>query len=529
MNGYLRGFAVALLAYAPILPVMADDGFVIRQFEISGNQLLASERIMPLLVPYTGEARTLADIRKAQVAIENAYRAAGYGAVRAVIPEQEVTDGVIRIRVIEARVSQVEVVGNRHFSEANVLAALPGLRKGESPNLRLISDNVQLANENPARASEVLFSSLGDEGALKASVLVRDSRPLRVSASLDNTGSDSTGKQRLGLALQHANLFDRDHVGTLAYTTSPERQEDVDIFSLSYRVPFYRLGDSLDLVYGESDVNAATSQTVAGPLNFSGEGTVYALRYNHYFPRAGEYSSRLTLGWDRRHYRNVCAIGGVSCGAADADVTVRPLSLSYIGRQAGADGSLDYYLTLAHNVPGGSSGRDADFDRVRAGADADYAVGRLGATLVRAFGDWQGRLALNAQYSLEPLVPGEQFGLAGASAVRGFDERVVASDSGVVANLELFTPPANLQVGAADAPVIRGVLFADAASGHNREAEPGTRPRHLTLGSIGIGLRGEWRNNASLSLDVARVVSSDDAADRDSGDVHAHFAINLLF
>lgn len=517
-----------LLASVPAVSAAAGDGFSIREYQVNGNQLIDSGQLRQLLVPFTGENRTLADVRNAQAAIENAYRAAGYGAVRALIPEQEVTDGVIRIRVVEARIRQVDIVGNQHFDAANVRAALPALREGEAPNLRLISDNVQLANENPARATEVLLSSLGEEGALKASVLVRDSRPLRVSASLDNTGSESTGKQRLGVALQHANLFGRDHVGTVAYTTSPERQEDVDIFSLGYRIPFYSLGDSLDLVYGRSDVDAATSQTVAGPLDFSGQGSVFAVRYNHYFPRAGEYSSRLVLGWDRRHYRNACDIGGVSCGAADADVTVRPLSLSYIGSQSGADGSLDYYVTLVRNIPGGQDGDDADFDRVRAGAEADYAVARIGATLVRDLGGWGGRLAINGQYAPEALVPGEQFGLAGASAVRGFEERAVATDSGVVANLELFTPPARMPL-TGDGPVVRGVVFVDAASGHNRDVQPGTLPRSVTLGSIGIGLRGEWRNNASLSLDLARVVQSHPAADRDSGDLRAHFAINLLF
>jgi hemolysin activation/secretion protein len=51
----------------------------------------------------------------------------------------------------------------------------------------------------------------------------------------------------------------------------------------------------------------------------------------------------------------------------------------------------------------------------------------------------------------------------------------------------------------------------------------------VTLASVGVGLRGEWRNNASLSLDVARVVQSHAAADSDSGDLRAHFAINVLF
>lgn len=528
MNGQLRDFVLAVLVAIPAVSVAADERFAIDRYEISGNRLIGAERLDALLAPLTGDGRTVADVRSAQAVIERAYREEGYGAVRAVVPEQEITDGVIRIRVVEGRIREIDIVGNRHFDAANVRAALPALREGEAPNLRRLSDNVQLANENPARATEVLLSSLDDDGALKASVLVRDSRPLRVSASLDNTGSDSTGEHRLGIALQHANLFGRDHVGTIAYTTSPERQQDVDIFSLGYRVPFYALGDSLDLVYGRSDVDAATSQTVAGPLDFSGEGSVFAVRYNHYLPRAGEYSSRVTVGWERRHYRNACDIGGVSCGAADADVTVRPLSLSYVGRQAGADGSLDYHVTLARNLPGGGAGGDADFDRIRDGADADYTLGRIGATLVRDLGQWRGRVAIEGQYAAEPLVPGEQFGLAGTGAVRGFEEREVATDSGVVANLELFTPSASLPV-AEDAARVRGVLFVDAASGHNRDVQPGTLPRNVTLASVGVGLRGEWRNNASLSLDVARVVQSHAAADSDTGDLRAHFAINVLF
>ncbi|MEG2034533.1 MAG: ShlB/FhaC/HecB family hemolysin secretion/activation protein, partial [Janthinobacterium sp.] len=100
---------------------------------------------------------------------------------------------------------------------------------------------------------------------------VVDHKPLRFIATLDNTGTEASGHWRTGIAVQHANLFDRDHVGTLAYSTSPDGPsgQNLNVYSVGYRVPLYALGDSIDFVYGRSSVNTpASSPTLGGVLGF---------------------------------------------------------------------------------------------------------------------------------------------------------------------------------------------------------------------------------------------------------------------
>lgn len=508
----------------------ASEQFPIRHFEISGNQLFSDEQLQKLVEPFIGEARTYQDIQRAQRAVQNAYLAAGYGAVQAITPEQELSDGNIRINVVESRIAHITVVGNSHFDEANIRAGVPSLREGELPNLREISANVQLSNENPAKRIEVLLNSPGTAEELEARILVKDQNPLRISASLDNTGSQSTGRTRFGVALQHANLFNRDHVATLAYTTSPEKTDKVDIYSFSYRIPVYACGDSVDLIYGYSSVKSGSSQTVAGPLNFGGSGRVLAARYNHHFDRKGEYTSRLTLGLDQRDYLNSCSINGISCGSADADVTVHPVSVTYLGAQAGASNAIDFYGTYAHNISGGDKGHNQDFTAIRQGAEANYQLLRFGASWVHSFSHgWQSRVAFNGQYTTKPLVPGEQIGLAGSSAVRGFNEREISTDSGIFSNLELYTPNLGMHFGLDGNKSLRGLIFMDAANGHNRDATSSIQVNTATLASVGVGLRADWSNRMSFHLDLADVIHTHPSSDQNTGDIRGHFALNILF
>jgi hemolysin activation/secretion protein len=54
-----------------------------------------------------------------------------------------------------------------------------------------------------------------------AVIKVADERPWKASASIDNTGTAQTGKERLNLGFLHANLWDHDHTLTMQYITSP--------------------------------------------------------------------------------------------------------------------------------------------------------------------------------------------------------------------------------------------------------------------------------------------------------------------
>lgn len=506
-----------------------DEVFDVVRYEVTGVRLISAEEIDRLVIPYTGRAKVFGDIQRALEAIEDAYRNRGYGAVQVILPEQELNQGVVRMTVVESRVANVRISGNNHFDEANIRASLPDVREGTAPMALRISENIQLANENPAKKVDVVMRVGEREGTVDMDVKVQDDSPQRVFLTADNTGNAKTGKTRLGVAYQHANLFNSDHVATVAYTTSPERPDRVEIYSVSYRLPIYTLGDSIDAIYGQSDVATGTTTTVAGPMQFSGSGKVYGLRYNMILPRRGEYASRIVYGLDQREFDNTCSFNGLplvtpGCGP----VTVRPLSLTYGGQWAKPGQTTDIALSFAHNLPGGPHGGQADFSAARLGsAEKDYAVYRVSGSHAFAFaGDWQARGAFASQYSPDRLVAGEQLGLVGSLAVRGFEERVVARDSGYFANLEVYTPDFLGTSPGQSSGNLRGLAFVDLGRGWDRRPSSASRPEER-VGSAGVGMRYTLGREASLRLDVARI--TDGAESAPAGNWRGHFALTLGF
>lgn len=503
----------------------------IHRFDIKGNTLLDVALIENLLAPFKGKDRSYADIQRALETLEGAYRNAGYSAVHVVTPEQEVTEGVIAFEVIEAKVGKVVLSGNEHYDQDNIRNALHALVEGATPSARELSANIRLANENPTRQMDVVLAVGEAENTVDAKINVQDSSPHKLFLTLDNTGNQNTGMYRTGIGYQHNNLFNRDHAATFNYSTSPSHASSVSQFSVSYRLPIYSLGDSIDLIAAYSDTDAGTTSTVAGPLTFSGKGHVYSARYNHYLPRQGDFTSKIVAGFDHREYLNNCslgAFGAAGCGPAAFDITVHPVSLTYNGTLTKSAQVVDFSATLVRNIPGGSRGGAADFNNVRpspiggTGARADYTILRLNGSLSGILPEnWQYRFAANAQHTADALVSGESFGLVGASSVRGFLEREVSSDKGYVLNAEIYTPELAAKISM-ESGSFRLLGFIDHSSGQVVPLAGETASR-TTAGSIGAGLRFAYSKNLMAKLDWARVTQG--AGNRVAGSDRAHFSV----
>lgn len=507
-------FRRALGAGIVVSIVTASTGFAqtprfeVRQYVVEGNTLLSAAEIESAVAPHRGGQRDFGDIQRALEALEAAYRARGYSAVSVQLPEQEVAGGQVRFRVVEARIARIVVEGNQHFSTQNVLAALPGLIAGEVPNARAMSESIQLANENPARQADVVLSVGEKEGELDVKVNVTDERPWRGFVTYDNTGNNATGQHRLGVAMQHANLFNRDHVATLAYTGAPEKPAGtkVDIWSLGYRIPLYQWGDSMELLYAKSTIGTPSNSPALGStIGIVGRGSVGSARWNHLFARAGEYSSRLILALDYRDMKSACvdANGAPVTGVAGCvDYLVQPASITYAGRLDQPARVLGYSLGVSANTAA-SDGNSYDLASGNRRAPRSFAVLRGSANLVQVLAaDWQLRVNVQVQATQQALVPTEQLGLAGSNAVRGFTERAYAGDRGYVMQVEAYTPELAPQVGLPGS--LRVLAFYDLANGSNLN-QPFDQPSNFGLASGGVGARYQWRRDLSWRFDLAHV------------------------
>lgn len=470
--------------------------FEIRTYQLDGNTLLSSEKMSGIFSGHTGKERDFGDIQQVMEQLEKAYQEQGYTMVTVILPEQEMSGGTVRLQAIEARVTQINVDGNKHFSRENIIASVPTLKVGVTPLINLISQNLRAANENPARKIALQFKAQDNPQELHAELKVTDQKPWKFNLSADNTGSDETGNYRTGLGFQYFNLFNRDHVAALQYTTSPDHLDKVNITSGSYRLPLYTLGDTLDLFGAYSDVNSGTTQVSGTDLKVSGKGVVSGFRYNMNLPRIGEYEQKLIGGMDYRLYDNSAVMLATELAK---DVVAHPLSLTYGGVWTTEPLVVDGSLGAIYNIPWGRRGEKADFSANR-GATADYLIMRYGLNFMyRPGADWIARIATSGQYTSDRLIPGEQFGYGGSTVLRGYKEREESWDTGFSGSLELYSPDI---AGLLNVPhnQLRLLGFFDGGVGYNVRPQTGESDGN-SLKSIGAGFRYGFAETFSFTLD----------------------------
>lgn len=488
----------------PAAPVAAPK-FEIKRYQVVGNTLLTQERVDRVLAPYVGRDKDFGDVQRALEALQIAYQEAGYGGVEIRLPEQQLERGEVRFVVIETKIARVLVEGNEHFSSENIRRSVPALQEGATPNSRQIAESVRLANENSSKQSTVLLRGSEREGEVDATIRVADIDPRRLSVSLDNTGNQNTGRARLGWAFQHSNLFDRDHVLTAQYITSPTKFKEVNVYGIGYKIPLYGLGDSIEGVAGYSNVDSGTVQDL---FLVSGQGAIYGLRYNQGLQKWGDLDHKLTYGLDYRAYQNQVAPEGTSGQPTLVpDITVHPVSLTYSGvlRMTGHD--FNFYLNATYNIPFGSDGQEDDFKQLGARFEVgtpNYKIYRAGINYVRALkDDWQFRTNWSAQFTNSALVAPEQFGIGGADSVRGFNERYASNDKGYRATVEVYTPDVAKPLGWADGR-LRFLVFYDWGTLRRNYTQPNELDA-ASLDSAGAGLRMSYKTSLTLRLDIAHV------------------------
>ena len=230
----------------PALSTQAAPVFVIKGFNITGENPLADGDTSRVLAPFLRTDATLDTLQKATVALETALRDKGYALHRVVLPPQEIGANVT-LNIVKFVIGNVTVEGNSNYTKDNIRASLPELVEGASPNFNRLAVQTAIANESQGKQVQVSLKEADVADKIDAKVIVKETKPWNFSVGLSNTGTTSSGADRFTVSGGHANVFGLDHQFVGAYTTSLERPADVKQIGLNYRVPFYRWGGVLGL------------------------------------------------------------------------------------------------------------------------------------------------------------------------------------------------------------------------------------------------------------------------------------------
>ena len=527
-----------MLALVWIMPlgVVAQDTleavrFSVERFEIVGDNPIGA-LADSILTPYTGEQYGLEGLSAARDALEQAFIAAGFNFHRVSLPPQDLFAGTVILKISRFDIGQIIVEGNEFFDDENIKASVPGLRQGETPNTRLLSRSLKIANSHASKSTLLRFREGEAPDSIDAVLAVKDRDPQVYFVSLDNTGPEDGEEWRSTFGYQNGNLFNRDHTVTATFTTAPEDTSATQQFGINYHIPMYTHGASLDLLLSDSDSAGETGggdDAVQGiapgtgggqALEITGEGTVYGFIYNRPLLTDGNFSHEWSVGLQHKSFDNKSEFGDAQLSGAE--VLSVPLELGYSFNRQMPGSSFFGSVTLVQEV----GDDDEEYDQDRPEAESGWSALRFNIAYDRLFAeDYLFHAGLSGQQTSALLISGEQFGVGGVGTLRGFEERSVTGDSGYQLSLELWFPPVS-------AYNLRFLVFIDMAHTEFNDGDlAGNEGVDYDLSSAGAGMFWSWKENLNVSLNYGVITEGGgpDETINDDGDSKLHVSAVYRF
>lgn len=436
---------------------------------------------------YIGQPVTLAKLNELNREVVAYYNANDFPVVDVVLPEQDITQGVVQLVVLKGKRGEVKVEGNRWFG-SKLLASQ--IRTGEGQEVRgkkTLAD-LDWLNRNPFRRVDLVYARGSEVGETDMVLKVQDRFPLRVYTGYENSGNSRTGDDRWFAGFNWGNAFFLDHQMNYQYT----RGNDDKLFSAhsgSYTAPLpWRHILNFFGSYGESSSDVSVLGVTGTSYQLSGRYTIPLPRLQNDLLT---YNQEISAGFDYKNTNNNLEFGGTSI--LDTTTEINQFVFNYQGGWRDDWGSTSFAGNLYYS-PGNLSENNVDenFNVQRAGAEADYAYAKVNIERVNKLPGGMSLLArATAQISEANLLGSEQLGAGGFSTVRGYEEREVNGDSGIITNLELRSPSLKPLSWAGVTSVqddLQFLLFWDYATLGNKFLTPG-EDSQTNLSSVGPGFR----------------------------------------
>ena len=200
----------------------ASPVFVVHAYEIKGDTLLSTDTLMSIFAKRTGTNVALTDITQAASDLQMEYRNRGYPTVNVTIPPQQLTNGIVKIRVFQGRLAEILVTQNHYFSSNNVMRALPGLHTNMILVGPVFQAELDRANANQDRQIYPVLEPGLQENTTTLRLQVKDRLPLHAKVDFNNLSSPGTPDLRINTSASYQNLWQLEHSIGLQYSFSPE-------------------------------------------------------------------------------------------------------------------------------------------------------------------------------------------------------------------------------------------------------------------------------------------------------------------
>jgi len=416
--------------------------------------------------------------------IQNAIIEKGYVTTRVLAEAQDLNSGILVLTIVPGRIREIRFAQGTS-QRANLWNAMPA-SPGDLLNLRDIEQALENFKRVPTAEADIQITPARavDAKPGESDVVIKWNQrfPARVSLSVDNSGSKTTGKYQGNVALSLDNalslndLFYASFNHDLGGGESGRRGSDGN--TVHYSLPF----GYWQLAFTTSEYNY--EQSIAGAnqtYRYRGESRNNDLRLSRLLYRDAVRKTTAWAGLWTRSSENFID-----------DTQIGNQHRRMAGWQAGLDhrefigtSTLDLGVAYRRGTGAHDSLRAPEED-IGAGtsrpeiisADAQLQVPfTLNDQRLRYIGSWR------SQWNRTPLVPQDRFSIGGRYSVRGFDgENILTGDRGWTLRNEV-----GLALGATGQELYTGIDYGQ-VSGQASEYLIGKR-----LAGAAIGVRGGYK------------------------------------
>lgn len=482
----------------PLTPVPELDVKVkVRRVEVLGSTVFSPTELEAAVASFIGKEASFEELLAIRSAITKLYTDNQYTTSGAFLPSQDVTDGVVKVQVVEGAIEKINIQGLKHLRSSYVRDRI-GLASHSPVNLHQLEQGLQLLQLDPLIDTVQAELSAGTSPGLSVLTLsVKETERLTTTLIVENRDSPSVGEIRGTAAISYKNLLGLGDRLNVDYGIT----QGINSYNLGYEIPLNPHNGTLSLSYANSK-----SRIVEQPfsdLDINADSYSLSLGFRQPIVQTPTSEFALSASLDLRQSKTFILEDvpfSFSPGPENgkSNVTVLRLTQDWVNRSTNRVLAARSQFSFGLDALGATvndTGTDGRFVSWVGQFQWVQSLGRDAILIART----------GAQLSFDSLLPIEQFSIGGVDTVRGYRQNQRVADNGLVGSVELRVPIINKPDGIG---TIHLAPFFDIGTVWNHK---GDIPSPSTLASIGLGLR--WQRDpyfwASLDWGIPLTSISD--------------------
>ncbi|NEP58194.1 MAG: ShlB/FhaC/HecB family hemolysin secretion/activation protein [Symploca sp. SIO2G7] len=464
----------------PEVTIPSSVQFDVKTVEVLGSTVLQAE-IAELTKKYKNREVRLEELFQLRSAITKLYIENGYITSGAFLLQQDSSNGVVQIQVVEGEIEDIELRGLNRLQEGYVRSRLE-LATDTPLHRNRLEEALKLLQLDPLlNQVDAELTAGSGSGSNILQVELEEAPAFNAGVSTANNQSPSIGSLQTSLFIGHDNLLGFGDRFSAQYSIT----EGLNLYDINYAIPVNPHNGTLSVSYNNGDSQITEEQFEE--FEIESETRTFSVGFRQPIFRSPETEFALSLALDLRRSQTFLLGEPFSFSVGpengESKVTVLRFAQDWFDRS-----SPSRILAARSQFSFGLGAFDATLNDT--GTD-----GRFFSWLGQF--QWVEQLSpkarlvtqLNAQLTPDSLLSLERFSMGGVDTVRGYRQNQLVADNGILGSVEVYIPltsdPSRLKL----AP-----FFEFGTAWNNLDPDPDP----ATIASLGLSLR--WRIISGLDL-----------------------------